>query len=598
MRDEERAKTAKEQKESKAKRVFRTKVDMLVEMVQEAGLKGAQFQNISAEVGISVNAVENISRMLERGKAVEIHYPLNIIQKPFVTFINMPEKAAEESKRKESTLEKYELTADFVPADVLITDTGRSKHYEISFINLGMGTRIFLDQVKDEMANRIPADTGEVSDMERISRLRVTFLKILVDEMNKYELGNEHSQILGGLLLHSMFGLGEIDVLTNDPWLEEIAINSAKTPVAVYHRKFGWLRTNLSMPNEEEVFNYASQIGRKVGRQIAVLTPIMDARLETGDRVCATLQPISSHGNTITIRKFARNPWTISTLVGSASKTMTPEMAAMLWQAIHYELNMIVAGGTASGKTSAMNALAAFIPPNQRIISIEDTRELMLPKNQWNWVPLVTRNPNPEGLGEVSMLDLLVTSLRMRPDRIILGEMRKQREAEVLFEAMHTGHSAYSTMHADTSSQVVRRLMQPPFEMPATELETLHLLLVQYRDRRKNLRRTLEIAEVGMGAQAGQITPNIIYRWRPRSDTFDKIGEPSKFYEEMNLHTGMTKEEIDDDQKERAGVIKWLVKNSITDVDDVGRVMAMYYADPEEVYKAARQNKAFAKLEW
>jgi flagellar protein FlaI len=132
---------------------------------------------------------------------------------------------------------------------------------------------------------------------------------------------------------------------------------------------------------------------------------------------------------------------------------MTPDMAALLWQAMQYEMNVLVAGGTASGKTSALNGLVALVQPFQRILTIEDTRELMLPTYQWNWIPMITRLPNPEGLGEVTMLDLLVNALRMRPDRIVMGEIRRKREAEVLFEAMHTGHSVYSTMHADTSGR-------------------------------------------------------------------------------------------------------------------------------------------------
>ena len=327
-----------------------------------------------------------------------------------------------------------------------------------------------------------------------------------------------------------------------------------------------------------------------MGRQIATLTPILDARLEMGDRVCATLVPISSHGNTITIRRFARVPWTIINLLGEPAHTMNLEMAAMLWQAFHYELNMMVVGGTASGKTSALNALAAFVPPNQRIITIEDTRELTLPKHQWNWIPLLTRLPNPEGQGEVTMLDCITTSLRMRPDRIFVGEIRKQREAEVAFEAMHTGHSVYSTLHADTATQAVRRMTNPPIELPAAELDTLHLLVVQFRDRRRNLRRTLEIAEVSEASEDNVVEPNIVFRWRPRSDTWEKVSEPARFYKELNLHTGMTKEKIMDDNKKRQTILRWMIKNKITDIDSVGNIFSLYYSNPEEVFDIANRN--------
>ena len=152
----------------------------------------------------------------------------------------------------------------------------------------------------------------------------------------------------------------------------------------------------------------------------------MDAHLKTGDRVNATLSPISSKGNTITIRKFAVRPWTITDFV--KENTISYEAAALLWMAVQNELSIIIAGGTASGKTSMLNGIANFFPPNQRILSLEDTRELVLPKIL-HWVPLETRLPNPEGKGGITMFDLVVNSLRMRPDRVLVGEIRKRAEA-------------------------------------------------------------------------------------------------------------------------------------------------------------------------
>lgn len=572
--------------------MFSTKVDEFVEIVRK---KPMSFLELSKKLKISVNAVEGIGRMLAKSKVVELHYPINPFEKPFVSFGKLGEEEKEEKGKRGAPLESYDLMSDNVPAKVSIAKEKGALKYNVEFVSIKLPTKIFLDNIKDELSTKMPVSQPEVSDIEKTEKVKEGFLGVIRKELEKYELGGEENKLLSGLLLHNMFGLGEIELLAADKWLEEIAINDSKTPIAVYHRKRGWMETNMYMASEEEIFNYASQVGRKVGRQIAILTPILDARLETGDRVTATLSPISSHGNTITIRKFAREPWTIISLIKSPAKTMTAEMAAFLWQAIHYELNVMVAGGTASGKTSTLNALCAFIPPNQRVVTIEDTRELLLPKNQWNWIPLVTRSPNPEGMGEVGMLDLMIASLRMRPDRMIVGEMRKKREAEVLFEAMHTGHAVCSTMHADTSGQVVRRLTQPPFDIPNAELEALHLLLVQYRDRRKNLRRTLEISEIAAGTE-GRLSPTIVYRWRTRGDAFDKVTEPARYYGEINLHTGMTKAEIDEDLKKRTTILKWMVRRNISNIDDVGKVMSAYYSDPELVYRYASRNRSFKKL--
>ena len=570
--------------------MIETKIDQIASFVQKK--HSVDIDQLAKEVQLPAQVTENICAILEKGGIVDINYSLNITQKPTISFrAILPETPeAEESFGKGKTIASYTFTADGVPTVITITDNEKEKFYMLSLVELGAATKVFLDLIKEELVRKMPSGgSSEVSDVERAAKARSEFAQVIQTYLSQFSLGTETESLLVGILLHKLFGLGEIELLDHDDWLEEIVINNSKSPVGIYHRRYGWLKTNLFMPDEEAIFNYASQIGRKVGRQISTLAPILDARSESGDRVCATIAPISSHGNTLTIRRFARNPWTIGTLVGEPGRSMTAEMAGMLWQAVHYELNIIIAGGTASGKTTALNAFASFIPPNQRIVTIEDTREIVLPPYQWNWIPLLTRNANPEGLGEVSMLDLLTTSLRMRPDRVILGEMRRQREAEVLFEAMHTGHSVISTLHADTGMQALRRLTTPPIDLPPTDLDSLHLLVVQYRDRRKNIRRTLEICEIASGAKAEDIEASIIYRWRPRTDTFEKVAEPNKYYKELNLHTGMTKEEIIKDIGDRATIINWMIQNKMTDIESVGRVMALYYSKPQEILEIAKK---------
>jgi flagellar protein FlaI len=571
--------------------MIETKADQIVALLQKNRVM--DVERLAKEIGSTPQHTEAICAVLEKGGVVDLSYSLNISEKPKVSFRLLPAEPPppEDTAAKGKVISSYTFVADGVPASVVVSDTEKEKHYTITLVEFGTATKIFLDLIRDEMLRHMPASAQlDVSDVEKAAKVRKEFQDQIRSYISQFAFGKETEDLLVGVLLHKLFGLGEIELLDQDDWLEEIIINNSKSPVGVYHRRYGWLKSNLYMPDEESIFNFASQIGRRAGRQIATLTPILDARYESGDRVCATLSPISSHGNTITIRRFARNPWTIGNLVGDPGYSMTPEMAGMLWQAIHYEMNIIIAGGTASGKTTALNALAAFIPTNQRIVTIEDTREVMLPVYQWNWVPLLTRNANAEGLGEVSMLDLMVTSLRMRPDRIVLGEMRRQSDAEVLFEAMHTGHSVLSTLHADTAVQALRRLTSPPISLPPTELDAVHLLVVQYRDRRRNLRRTLEIAELVGEQSEADLTANTIYRWRPRTDTFDMVGEPNKYLKEVNLHTGMTKDDIYKDIGNRATIIKWLIKNKMTDIESVGRIMALYYSKPSEILDIARND--------
>ena len=361
--------------------------------------------------------------------------------------------------------------------------------------------------------------------------------------------------------------------------------------MTIYHRNYGWLQTNLAMPNEEHIQNLSAQIARKNGREITNLHPILDAHLLSGDRVNATLFPISSFGNTLTIRRFARKPWSVVDFIGKMH-TMNAEMASWLWLAMQYELSMLVAGSTASGKTSALNALCTFIPSHQRVITIEDVREISLPEYmQWNWVPLTTRNPNPEGMGGVTMLDLLLSSLRMRPDRLIVGEMRTRQEAEALFEAMHTGHSVYATIHADSAHQVLRRLVEPPISIPALEVEAIDLILVQYRDRRGNARRTYEIAEVESGTTNEQTNVSNIFRWSARGDTFEKMNEPTRLIQKLNMHTGMTEREIKEEVLNRMTILEWMLKHDCSSMNQVGKIMHAFYANPALIHEAAAKDK-------
>jgi flagellar protein FlaI len=295
----------------------------------------------------------------------------------------------------------------------------------------------------------------------------------------------------------------------------------------------------------------------------------MDAHLKTGDRVNATLYPISSKGNTLTIRKFSADPWTITKFI--KDNTLSVEAAAFLWLAIQNELSVLVAGGTGSGKTSMLNVISNFFPPNQRIISIEDTRELTLPSNL-HWIPMETRLANPEGKGEITMLDLLVNSLRMRPDRIIVGEIRRQKEAQVVLEAMHTGHSVYATIHANNADEVIVRLTNPPIDIPKPMISSLSIILAQSRNRRTGKRRTLQIAEIMPTGDA-----RVLMQLNVAEDILERINNSETVLERLKLYTGLSTEEIAKDLDEKAEILQWLVKKNIENIDSIGVVMSKYY---------------------
>jgi flagellar protein FlaI len=186
------------------------------------------------------------------------------------------------------------------------------------------------------------------------------------------------------------------------------------------------------------------------------------------------------------------------------------------------------------------------------------------------------------------MLDLLVNALRMRPDRILVGEIRRERQAEVLFEAMHTGHSVYSTLHADTAQQTIRRLVNPPINVPKTLVEAVDLNVVMFRDRKRNIRRTMEVAEVISEYHGGEseVSPNIIYRWRSGDDTIEKQERSMKLHDKLEMHAGLSQEEIDQSLRDRQKILQWMVDHDVDTVDGVGRVVAEFYEDEDRVIDA------------
>lgn len=491
-------------------------------------------------------------------------------------------------------LDSYIVLADKVPARVTIWNVRDEvvPIYEIVIPKVEKATLAILESISDQLATKVPMETDDIIDTKKADELKEMFYKEIKKEVGERTgLPDKQLDVFAGIMLHKMYGLGDLDVIMADDMLEELAVNGSKQPISVYHKRHGWCKTSEHLANETVIYNLSSQIGRKVGNDINTLNPIMDSHLLSGDRVASTLFPISTMGNTITIRKFSRNPWTAIHFIDPAVNSLSKEIAAFVWLAMQYELNILVAGGTASGKTSMLNSLCTFIPPTQRVISIEDTREIYLPKElHWNWVPMNSRLPNPEGQGQVTMLDLMVASLRMRPDRIVVGEVRRREQAEAMFEAMHTGHSVYSTMHADNVEQVKRRLTEPPIAIPKAEVEALHLVLIQYRDRRIGKRKTLELAEVLIGRE-NELSLNYLFRWQPRTDTFVKVNDSIRVTEELNLHTGMTPKEITDDLKQKQEILDWMLKNGVKNVNEVGQIMRYYYKEKETLLDAVSRNK-------
>ena len=499
----------------------------------------------------------------------------------------MPDEHMAKLSGSEGIIETYDYKSKDIPITITIRKSSGQfvPIFEVSISSISRATEFILERIRLELIRQVNLGISDLIEHKKAEAAEQKFKDTIAVLVERYfpDQDEQTRGFLTSYLIAKALGLGAIELLMDDAQLEEIVVNQASEPVWVYHKKHGWLRTTVFLRDEDQIRHYASIIGRKVGRQITVIEPLLDASLQKGDRVNATLSPISSNGNTMTIRKFSRDPWTITRVV--KSNTISSEAAAWIWMAIHYEMSCLIAGGTASGKTSAMNCFANFFPPNQRIISIEDTREIQLP-SFLHWVPMNTRLANAEGKGQVSMGDLLINSLRMRPDRIIVGEVRRRQEAETLFEAIHTGHSVYATFHANNAYEGIKRLTNAPIEVPTIMLPAISLIIVQFRNRRTGNRRTFQIAEITEDSKA-----NVLLQYDAKLDRLVRSSKSKTFFDNLKLYTGYSELQIQNEIKEKQLVIEYLVEQDITLVDDVGRVIAEYYTNKDNLMKYVKLHK-------
>jgi flagellar protein FlaI len=337
----------------------------------------------------------------------------------------------------------------------------------------------------------------------------INYLQRLYDFVLKdlgIQLGQSSYEKIFYYIFRDLYGYNKVDSLLRDPLIEDIECSGPNYPIFVVHRYFGNLKTNIIL-NDKEIRDLIEKFALRAGKHISYAEPILDATLPDGSRVNATYsQEITTHGPTFTIRKFREIPWTPIELIRLGSAT--PEIFAYLWLAVEFRKNIIIIGGTASGKTTMLNAISMFIPPNARIVSIEDTREIKL--YHPNWIPSVVKYSSDKNR-EIDMFELLRMSFRQRPDYVIVGEVRGE-EAYVMFQGMASGHSSLSTMHAESTRALISRLTTPPINLSPSLIELLNVVVIMQHDNflGTNLRRIKEVDEIIKYNRF-----NIAYKWNP-----------------------------------------------------------------------------------
>jgi len=302
-----------------------------------------------------------------------------------------------------------------------------------------------------------------------------------------------------------------------------------------------------------------------------------------GSRIVMKLgREISTRGSAFCIRRFKDDPFSPADIV--AFRTMSSLMAAYLWVCFQNEVPMLFVGGTASGKTTTLNAMCIFIPWQMKIVSIESTREVNIP--QPNWVPGLTRQGfgGESKDGEIGEFELLKAALRERPEYIIVGEIRGA-EAYVLFQAMATGHCAYSTVHADSVPSLVHRLENKPIDIPRVLLPALEACSIQIQTRinGRRVRRTKQIVEiVGIDPNSMEIITNEVFRWDVNTDDFIFSGK-SYVLEKIMVKINFSQEEMRRELRTRKRILEWMVLNDIRKADQVSQLVTEYYVRPNEI---------------
>ncbi len=449
--------------------------------------------------------------------------------------------------------------------------------YYVEEPQLDAESRMLLERIKEYVQEKTDINFGQIRKVDAVSYLVDLFNKAL--SYLSPSMDPKIVEVLKYYIIRDFMGLEIIEPLLNDKQIEDISCDGVKIPIYVYHRdpRLGSLRTNIQFNTMDDLDSFVNKLAERCGRTISVSKPLLDGTLPDGSRIQTTLSSdIARRGSNFTIRLFTEKPMTPIDIINFG--TCDIRMMAYFWFLIEHGSSFLVSGGTATGKTSILNALSMFIKPQMKIISIEDTAELKLPHS--HWVPEVARTPISEE-GKVDMFELLRESLRQRPDYIIVGEVRG-KEVYVLFQQMAVGHPGLSTIHAESFNKLLDRLTSPPIELPVNLIQSLDAVLFVKRVKkdRKYIRRINSVTEiVDFDERTKKPVINELFKWNPKTDTFPCGG--SHVLEKISNNTGMAAKEVQEDIAKKAIVIEWMRDSGIKDYRKIGAIINLFYTSPD-----------------
>ncbi|MCQ8893672.1 MAG: ATPase, T2SS/T4P/T4SS family [Methanolinea sp.] len=483
-------------------------------------------------------------------------------------------------------IELYPVNEPYAYVRITYDNATHEYLYEVLEPKLTPAENDLFKDIKERIFERLDLNTQNV--LEDIAKKT---LRDVTDDIIR-DYGISLSPIQREKILYAMYkeflGNGMIDPLMHDRYIEDISCDGVNANLFVFHTRYESMRTNLVYRSADELDSFVIKLAQRSGKYISIAEPMLDATMSDGSRIQMTLgTEVTAHGSTYTIRKFKDEPITPTDLI--EWRTFSPLSIAFFWLAVESGKSCIFAGGTASGKTTSLNAISLFIPPLAKIVTLEDTRELKLPHP--NWIPSITRTSfDTSGKGEIDMYELLRAALRQRPEYILVGEVRG-KEALTLFQAMSTGHVTYSTIHADSVASIVHRLENPPLNVPRNMLSALDLVSVQVQARvgGQRIRRNKQIIEIlDIDPRTNELITNEVFRWHPATDEITYSGK-SYVLEEIMESRGWDEERMREELKMRQEVLEWMRIKKIRNYRDVSNILIQYYRDPAGTMEKVRK---------
>ncbi|MBI4018446.1 MAG: type II/IV secretion system ATPase subunit [Candidatus Aenigmarchaeota archaeon] len=451
--------------------------------------------------------------------------------------------------------------------------------YKIIEPRLSLREKAILEKLQEGLVQVIKVSLSDVRNEEKLLEFLEENIAML---LKHYEFSTGAHELIKIMyyIYRNFIGVNEIEPLLHDPYIEDIGCDGMGVPVYVVHQKYGSIKTSIIYHDTDTLRNFVTKLAERCDRYISYAEPLLDGALPDGTRVQASLaSDVTTRGPTFSIRKFRDTPFNPVDMISLG--TASAEMLAYLWFIVENGVNILITGGVATGKTSFLNTLSMFIPDEAKIVSIEDTRELSLPHE--NWIPGVARTSfGSSGVGEVTMFELLRESFRQNPDYLVVGEIRG-KEAYVMFQAMASGHPAISTMHAGSIDDVIRRLQTKPINLSPGLLDALDIVVVMVhaREKGKSARRVKELVEIeNIDPDTGKARSAKTFVWLPSQDTFEYRGN-SWVLSKLSTEKGIPMNTILKDIARRKKLLNWMADSNITKLDEVVKYVRLYRRDPE-----------------